>query len=340
MIIFLFIVGISLLILIHELGHFLAAKWFGLLVHEFGIGFPPRLFGKKIGETLYSVNALPFGGFVRIHGEKPEYEKEKLIPERSFAYRKIWKRALIIGAGVIMNFVLGWAVISMVFMIGTPTAIFITHVGENTPAREAGLMAGDAVLGFETSDAFTSFIAEGKGKEISLTILRGGEEIEILTTPRLTHPKDEGALGIGFTEAGQERLGFFQSISAGFMTSVTMIAAICIALFNLLVGIFTGGAALEGFVGPVGIFQVANQTAQFGLVYLLQLIGLISLNLAVLNILPIPALDGGRLMFLLIEKIKGSPISAKREMVINATGFIILLLLMVLITARDVIQLF
>jgi len=340
MIILLFILGVSALILIHELGHFLAAKWFGLLVHEFGIGFPPRLFGKKIGETLYSINLLPFGGFVRIHGEKPEYEKEKLIPERSFAFLKIWKRVLIIGAGVVMNFVLGWIVVSFVFMLGTPKAIFITGVLENSPAAAAGFLSGDAILGFESSESFVSAVDAQKGETIDLRILRNGEELVIPVEPRENPPTGEGALGITFTETGQEKLGFFQSLGVGFMTSISMVAGIFIALVNLLVGIFTGGQALEGFVGPVGIFQVANQTAQFGLVYLLQLIGLISLNLAVLNILPIPALDGGRLFFLLIEKIKGSPISAKREMVINATGFILLILLMVVITARDVIKLF
>jgi len=341
MIILILIIGISLLILIHEAGHFVAAKSFGILVEEFGIGFPPRLLSKKIGETVYSINLLPFGGFVRIHGEKPEFEKTENIPERSFAHLKLWKRATIIGAGIVMNFFLGWFILTGVYMVGVEQGILINHIDENTPAMEVGLLAGDKIIGFEDTTAFIAFIDASQGKEISMHIVRGGDEQEIVVTPRVNPPEGEGALGIGLTDVEQQSLPFFVSLWEGLMTSLFVIGAICASLWGLIAGIFTGGGpSLENFVGPVGIFGVAENAAQFGLTPLLHIIGLISLNLVVLNVLPIPALDGGRLLFLLIEKIKGSPLSPKREVMANAIGFVALLLLMVVVTARDIFRLF
>jgi len=340
MTILIFIIGISILILVHELGHFLAAKWFGLWVEEFGFGFPPRLFKWKRGETIYSFNLLPFGGFVKIHGEKRDPNQEEKQPERSFWFLKIWRRAVIIGAGVIMNLILGWLVISVIYMIGAAGGVLITDVTADTPAALAGVIAGDRILDFEKSEDFINFVNNSKGQEITLRALRGEEELEFKVVPRVDPPAGQGALGISLTEVGLPRLGIFSAFKEGAITSAAILAAIAAALGNLIAGIFTGAPVLEQFVGPVGIFGIASQAASFGLVYLLQLIGLISLNLAVLNIIPIPALDGGRLLFLLFEKIKGSPLSPNKENIANAIGFALLLLLMVVITVRDVAKLF
>src|SRR3989344_4030699 len=172
MAIFILIIGISALILIHEFGHFVAAKMFGRWVEEFGIGFPPRLFGKKIGETIYSVNALPFGGFVKIHGEKPELSnedtphreaREDVKPERSFARLSVGKRAAIIVAGVVMNFLLGWFLFSLIYLVGTPNAIVVTGIAEGSPAASAGMLSGDEIIGFEASEAFISAVRAAKG---------------------------------------------------------------------------------------------------------------------------------------------------------------------------------
>ncbi len=337
------IIGISVLILIHEFGHFLAARRMGLLVEEFGIGFPPRLFSKKIGETIWSVNALPFGGFVRIHGEKPELEAEAgktIDPKRSFANLSVGRRAIIIAAGVIMNFFLGWLLVSAVYMVGVPQKVVIQSVGADTPAFVAGFMPGDILLDFNSVDVFTGYIQASKGTEISVVIERGGEIRTLSTTPRIDVPEGEGPLGVSLAEFGQEKLSIIRSLGAGFMTSVEILGAIIVSLWTLLVGLFTGGAVAENFVGPVGIFQIANESARFGLANLFQLIGLISLNLVILNVLPIPALDGGRLFFLAIEKIKGSPMVARREAIANAIGFVLLIVLMVFITVRDVIRIF
>ena len=306
MTIFLLIIGISALILIHEFGHFAAAKFFGLLVEEFGLGFPPRLFSKKIGETLYSVNLLPFGGFVKIHGEKPELTAETAVAKsRSFAYLPVSKRAAIIVAGVVMNFLFGALIMASVYAIGVPNAVIVGTVSPDSPAAHAGMASGDKILGFEKTADFIAFVDASRGAPVDISFVHDGQTNTVPMTPRMTPPEGEGALGISITDTGIARTPVFVALWQGFIVSGQIIYGIAIALVNLVAGIFTGSAALENVVGPVGIFSVAQQTAQFGLVYLLQLIALISLNLTVLNAIPIPALDGGRLLFLLIEKIKG-----------------------------------
>lgn len=344
MVIILIIISISILILIHELGHFLVAKKFGLLVEEFGVGFPPRLFSKKIGETLYSINLLPFGGFVKIYGEDPAPKQSvgtgQVLLARAFYAQVAWKKMLVISAGILMNFILGWLIMSVIFMIGVPQSLVVTSIAPNSPAAIVGLQQGDRLMDFKKSDDFINLIEKNKGKEVSLNILRGGETLAIKVIPRIVPPAGEGALGVVFAEAGLERQPFFLSFWEGLKASVGTVAMIVVSLGQLLFSFLTQGRILEGFVGPIGIFGVASQAAGLGAVYFLQLIGLISLNLFVLNILPFPALDGGRMFFILLEKIKGRPLSQNFERSANAIGFLVLLFLMIAVTVRDVIKLF
>lgn len=345
------ILGLSFLILVHELGHFIAAKKAGLLVEEFGFGFPPRMWSKKIGETRYSINWLPFGGFVRIYGErtveageKPGaiIEKEKNIdPARGFSKQSIWRRFVIVAAGISINFFVGWLLLSLVFMIGSKQMVLITDVAEDTPAAEVGLLAGDAILDFKTSNEFIGYVDQHRGEEIVFNIAREGEEMAVTVVPRtLEEAPSGGAVGVMITDAGFESVSFFSAIWEGLKTSVLGMGEILKAFGTLLAELFGHARIPENIVGPVGIFGVANQLGQLGFVYLLQLIAIISLNLAVLNFIPFPALDGGRILFLLIEKIKGSPLSVKSEIWANAVSFIFLILLMIVITGRDVINLF
>lgn len=331
------VIGISLLILIHEFGHFLAARKFGLIVEEFGFGFPPRLFAKKIGETLYSLNLLPFGGFVRLYGEnqweKVDAEKQK----RSFFVQPAWKRALVIIAGVVMNFVIGWILMSTVFMFGTPRALLVSEIIPGSPAEQVGIMQQDVLRGFENASGFISYIDQNRGKEITLTVVRQGKELEFTATPRLT---GVGALGVAVIEAGIERHSFLSSFWEGLKASGAMIVGILGALVNLVWGVITQGKVLIDFVGPVGIFGIANEAGSLGFIYLVQLLAMISLNLAVLNIFPFPALDGGRLLFIAIEKVKGSPINLEWEKSANAIGFLLLLVLIIAVSIHDVIKLF
>lgn len=335
--ILLIIIGISVLILIHEAGHFLVAKKLGLLVEEFGFGFPPRLWSKKIGETTYSLNLLPFGGFVKIHGEQQADQAD--IPERAFFTQKAWKRSLIIVAGVFMNFILGWLLMSLIFFVGVPKTVLLSQVAAGSPADLAGLKAGDRVANFEKSQDFIDFVNKNRGQKISLTVQRGSESLNIALTPRLIVPEGEGPLGVALVEAGVDKRSFFASLYEGLKNSLLLMWGILLGLFNLIASLVTQGQVLAGFVGPVGIFGVANQAGELGMIYLVQLLALISLNLTILNVLPFPALDGGRLFFILLEKIKGSPLSPSFERSANAAGFVFLLFVMIAITVRDIIAL-
>lgn len=333
------IIFFSILIIIHELGHFLLSKKFGLFVEEFGLGLPPRAWGKKIGETLYSLNWLPFGGFVKIAGENRESEEDlamKVAPERIFYNLKIWKRSLIIIGGVVMNFILGWFLISIVFWAGIPQAVFIAEVQPNTPAEQAGIQANDKIIGFDKIDDFTNYITAHKGEEISLRIERGGEEMAIDIVPRIDPPKGEGALGVSLVEGGQERQGILTGIWEALKASGQILGMIFVGIFTLIKGAVSGTGSFEAVTGPVGIVKITAQVSHLGFLYLIQLMALISINLAAINIFPFPALDGGRLLFLIIEKIKGSPLPKRFEGYANAVGFALLILLMVLITVKDI----
>jgi len=342
------IIFLSILILVHELGHFLTAKKFGLLVEEFGFGLPPKIWKKKIGETVYSMNALPFGGFVKIFGEDAPTQ---INAERSFANLSIGKRAIIIAAGVLMNFLLGWIVLSIIFMIGIPQVVLITEIKQNSPAAEISLKTGDQIIEINSvkiatdnknifgSEQVIKIINENRGKETAIKIKRNGEIIDFSVIPRINPPAGEGSLGISLIDAGLPKQNILISFWEGLKASLILIKTIALAIFDLIAKAFIGKASLEAITGPIGIVKITSQAGSLGFVYLLQLLALISLNLAVINIFPFPALDGGRLIFLGIEKIKGSPLNHKFEKITNAIGFGILIFLMLAITIKDIIRL-
>ena len=338
------IVGLSLLILGHEWGHFFAAKKFGLKVDEFGFGFPPRIFAWKRGETEYSLNWLPFGGFVKIAGENDRVNGDltklsdlsAVEKKRIFLFQPAWKRSVIILAGVAVNFVIGWILISAVFMTGTERALVVTEVQKNSPAAAVGILAGDVVDGYFESQPFINFINENKGKEVEIRVKRGEEALSFKATPRAETEPGEGALGVGLAEAGFPKQGFFTAIGTGLIKTYEIGKLTVYSFYKLVAGLLTSGTLLQGVVGPVGIFTVAQQAGQLGFVYLIQLVSLISINLAVINLIPFPALDGGRFLFIMIEKAKGSPLPLKVEAIANGVGFALLILLMLAITVRDV----
>lgn len=316
------IIGISALILVHELGHFLAAKYFKVPVEEFGFGFPPRIISKKIGETRYSLNWLPFGGFVKLHGEFDGDDP------KSFVKQKSWKRAIILVAGVTMNFIFGWLLLSVVFFIGAPSYVLINKVLPESPAALSGILEGDRLSGFNSAKEFTDFIKENQNKEINLTIFRQEEnnlkEIKTKAIPNKT-------LGVMITDIGLSKQSFIKSIGNGFTSSLSIIWAIMIALGSVF-------SSAQNFVGPIGIFDVAIQTGKLGVIYVFQLLALISLNLTVLNLLPVPALDGGRLLFVIIEKLRGKAFAPMTEIKANTAGFIVLIALIVFVTFSDILR--
>jgi regulator of sigma E protease len=340
---------LAVLILSHEFGHFIVAKKSGIRVDEFAFGFPPRLFKFKKGETVYSFNLIPFGGFVKIHGEEGQ-EKDDL---RSFASKPALVRALVISAGVIFNLILAWFLISIGFMTGLATSassapsyakikdikIAIIQIASNSPAELAGLRPGDELLGFATISEIQDFINSHKGKEIEIKYKRGEETGFVKMVPRTDPPAGQGAIGIAMDEVGFVRLPFYLAIWQGLKMTYQLTVTIAVLIFYFIIGAIKGLVGFESVMGPVGIVVATGAVAKLGFSYLLSFIALLSINLAVINILPFPALDGGRLLFLLIEKIKGSPVNPRFSSIVHTIGLAILLILMLAITYKDILKL-
>lgn len=347
---FIFVLG--LLVFVHELGHFLAAKKAGAKVEEFGFGFPPRIFGVKKGETIYSINWIPLGGFVKILGEDGENKKDP----RSFSAQTFPWKVIILIAGVTMNMLLAIVLLSFGFMIGLPqptdvdlgeTArirderIAVYPSSENSPAAEAGINQGDQIKqinGTEITEVqqLIDEINANQGQETTFLIARGNEEFEVTATPRENPPEGEGSLGVIPIKTGIVSYPFFESIWKGFEATFGLTAAIIIGFADLLGRLFSGSGAGADLAGPVGIAAMTGQAARLGFAYVLQLTVLLSINLAILNILPFPALDGGRLLLVVVERIRKKPLNQKLEHIIHASGFALLLLLMLVVTFRDV----
>jgi len=342
------VISLSILILVHELGHFLAARFFGVRVEEFGIGFPPRLISKKIGKTVYSLNLLPFGGFVKIFGENFE-DEEKISPD-SFVFQPVWRRAIIVLAGIFMNIFLGWLILSFVFMSGMPEHLAIAEIAPDSPAQAVGLESGDIIIKASFKETVLSdpiksrelieLVNKAAGDNILFTIRRGDKIFEVEIQSRSNPPFGQGPVGIALVEMGFPPQGFFGGIVEGLKATFNVLKNVSFGFIAFLGSVFVDKSAFEAVAGPVGIFSIAAKASNLGVVYFLQFIAIISLNLAVLNLIPFPALDGGRFLLLLVEKIKGSPVSLKFQIVVNSFGFLILIIFMILVTIRDISRLF
>jgi len=341
------------LLVLHEFGHFIIAKRFGVKVEEFGIGYPPRLFGKKVGETLYSLNLIPFGAFVKILGE--DGKDSNIEDSRSFQQKPIWQRSLIILGGVVSFWIIAAILLGVVFSMGTPQAISddepgplvnpkvqILAVSSDSPAAQAGIKTGDAFLDFNTVKEVQDFTDQHAGEEITLTIGRGKESFEVSLTPRASPPSGEGAMGVALIRTAEKSYPLWQSFFKGIEATWYLTQAVVLGWWQLLLSLVQGDGLPKGMqlVGPIGIGSLVYQAAQVGINYFLQFIAMIAVYLAIFNILPIPALDGGKLMFLAIEKIKGSPVNQKIEQGLTTAFFALLILIMVWVTIQDVNRLF
>jgi regulator of sigma E protease len=326
------------------------AKFFKLRVDEFGFGFPPKIKSKKIGETEYSLNLIPFGGFVKIYGESDTEGKGDISSEdkkKSFYYLSSLKKVAILVAGVTMNFLIGWFAFSaIVFMtgVGVPYKVLIAEVVKGGPADIAGIRQNDEIIGFSESEKFIGIVNQNVGRQMEIDVLRNGEKLVFQTTPRVNPPANEGKLGLKLSEEFNfiNKYDLLTAFSEGGKTALRVSFLILYSILNLFKGMFTGDwSVLSTVSGPVAVYGVLGEASRQGILYLLQLLGLISLNLAVVNLLPIPALDGGRVVFIIFRKIFevfGRNISYNFEMAAHSISLILLLILMVIITIRDVLN--
>jgi len=357
-----FIIILSVLVLIHEAGHFVTAKLFGIKVEEFGFGLPPRIFGKKFGETIYSLNWLPIGGFVKLYGEdeagggKPEFKNQnsKVKTEdidRAFFSRPVWQRFVVVFAGVFMNFVLAVAILSFLFSaVGVPISgnkVSVDVVVKNSPAEKAGLRVGDVVESINGASIIstTQLIAITKkhlGQEMVLKVESKSSKIESLQiTPRKVYPANEGAMGIAISQNSTiKKYPWYEAPFVGTKEALHETYLIANGLVMIVVQIFTKASIPSDVAGPVGIAQLTGVVVSNGPFAVLSFLALLSLNLALINVLPIPALDGGRLLFIVIEGVFRKKVDQRIEGYAHAIGMAILLGLIALITLHDLYRVF
>lgn len=363
--IIIFILVLVALIVVHEFGHFVVAKLSGMRVDEFGIGYPPRAWGFRKGETEYTLNWLPFGGFVKIFGEDMEEKLPGALPtteSRAFSSRPRILQALTLVAGIAMNLLFAYVLITATLLMGTPRAlapeelasatnisVAIAGVLPDSPAANAGLMAGDylksATVGdsqWEGSDvaSFTAFVAQNT-ELITISVLRGDSLQTLSATPQVgIVPSDQTrpALGVQLAVVGVVPVSLLEAPLEGAVLTWEVTKQTAIALVQFFSSIFMLTADLSQVSGPIGIAGAVGNASSQGLASLLTITALISINLALINILPIPALDGGRLLFVLIESITRKPLKPVVANTMNTIGFGLLILLMLVVSASDVFK--
>lgn len=363
-----FVIILGVLIFVHELGHFLVAKKSGIRVDEFAVGFPPKIWSWTKNGTKYALNLIPIGGYVKIFGETAD--EEALDPENkdSFLNKSRWIQAAVLIAGVAFNIIFAWMLFSISLMAGFPSVVteensadiensnvVVTSVFEESPAEQVGLQAGDEIIGITRGEGETQeilnieditvssiqdFISASENS-ISLQIERGETVRDFQLNPESgVIGADRPAIGISLERIGELQLGFFEAIWRGLVMTGQMMKEIVVGLYGLIAQVFSGEGSLDNVAGPVGIVNLVGSASNFGLSYLLGFTAFISINLAILNILPFPALDGGRLVIVLIEGVTRRRIKPSIVNSINAIGMILLLLLMLIITINDVVRLF
>jgi regulator of sigma E protease len=368
MTIVLFILVLALLILTHEFGHFIVAKLSGIRVDEFGLGLPPKVFGIKKGETVYSINALPFGGFVKIFGEDPDDENTNGPDSaRSFVHKPKWIQALVLAAGVTFNLIFAWILISVNLMIGMPIAtdggvpagmtvqremLAVVNVLKDSPAAKGGLQSGDQLLSLSSgkekitdlsADTVRTFVKKFPNQEVSVEYSRKGASASssmATVIPKTTASSSNAMIGIAMQKVGLVSAPWWKAPYYGLYFSYHMIVNTFLSFGDFFSMIATEGqGALAAVSGPIGIYGLMNDATKMGLVYILNFMVVISVNLAIINLLPFPALDGGRLLFVAIEAVIRRPIKPVIANTLNMIGFGLLLLLMVVIAVSDILKL-
>ncbi|MEI6191299.1 MAG: RIP metalloprotease RseP [bacterium] len=364
MTIILFLVVLAVLIFVHELGHFLVAKKSGIRVDEFAIGFPPKIFSWVRGETKYVLNLIPFGGYVKIFGENPDEESTTGADSaRSFVNAKKWKQAGVLLSGIFFNVLFAWVLISISFMFGSlvpvgdgasgyskyikESQVVLTSVAVDSPAEKAGLAQGDRIISVASisgKDLNMASIIEEVGKnadnQIDVVYEHSGQTKQVKITPELNVTENRKVIGIYMENVGIVKLNPFLAFWEGGKMTVVTFKQVVVGLGTFIWQAIRGHGDFSQVSGPVGIVGLVGDAAHFGLAYFLGFIAFISLNLAVINLIPFPALDGGRVLFVIIEAIIRRPIKAKITNTLNTVGFFILISLMLIITYRDIMKFF
>jgi len=371
-----FILILVSLIIVHEFGHFIIAKAFGIRVDEFGIFFPPRIFAIKWGETEYSLNWLPFGGFVRIFGEDGEELEQEPAQQpldetnvsragsapASFAAVSKWKQAAVIVAGIIFNLLFAWVLLTAGYMYGIPTSANHEGVGTvqhvqativgilpGSPADKAGLEAGDTIESVITGNAqlqanadaeqVQDFIAAHQNESIGFTVERYGKQVNAIARPVAGLASDKKVVGIELGDVGILKLPLPLALVQGALLGKEITVSTAEGLATFFAEIFHGTADFGSVSGPIGIVSAGGTAVQEGFIATIILTSLISINLAIINLIPIPGLDGGRLLFIVIEAITKKPISKRISLSLTIIGFSLLILLMLVVSYHDIVHL-
>lgn len=358
-----FVVILGLLVVIHEIGHFVAAKLFGVGVEEFGLGYPPRLYGMKRGDTIYSLNWIPVGGFVKIQGVLGGDQKDMTVDtssSRSFMTKPRWQRLLILCAGIVMNLVLSVVLFTTSYLVGarvmldnvpaqariSQAAITVIDLAEETTAYQAGLRVNDNITAINEQSVTNLEQVRAQinnkaiGDTVIVTVQRGQEVINISTQLVPINETTNPGIGAYFADTGIVRLPLWTALQVGVKQTVQMAMGIFLALYQAIASLFTQQPGPGEISGPLGIASLTYQATQLGWSYVIQFAAMLSVNLAIFNLLPIPALDGGRIAFLLVEWVRRKPVNQKIETIIHNIGFILLLFLIMVVTIKDVINLF
>ncbi len=351
--IIIFILILSLLVIVHELGHFLAAKKQGILIEEFGFGYPPRLLSIKIKGTIYSLNLIPLGGFVKVYGEEYQEKINPKLKSKSFSSKKPWQKSLVLVAGIIGNFLLGWILISYLFTQGVPTPtnkVIVEQVVKKSPAALADIKEGDVIksiiisenqspINLKSTDDLINYSKKYAGREIVFIIDRQDKILNKKIIPRLKPPTGEGPLGITITSYEEKKYPWYQAPFYGLVEALNITKKITVELIKTIVQFVSFKKPSVEVSGPIGIAYYTSKVIKFGKNAVLELIALLSLNLAIVNLLPFPALDGGRLVFVLYEWLTKKKVNKDFEKYLNLVGFVLLLTLAAVISVNDVIRL-
>ena len=341
----LFIIILGVIVFVHEFGHFIFAKLTGVYVYEFAIGMGPKIWGFKKGETDYNLRAIPIGGFCSLAGEDLDDDDLKKVPKNMrLQDKKAWQRFLIMVFGPMNNFILAVLLLFFIALIwgGSTMNPVISKVEKNSAAMEAGLVSGDKIINInnhkiKTSDDISLYLAISNPKKTSkIVVSRDGSEITYKVKPKKIKVKGEESYRYGIGIKPEKTKG----VGEAFVYTYKKTVSIFKQMFVTVGYLFTGGIRLSQLAGPVGIYSIVGEQSKTGLANILYLVAFLSINVGFLNLLPIPAFDGGHILFIIIEKIKGSPVNPELENKIHAVFLILLMILMVVITFNDIVRLF